>query len=719
MTFKRNHLPDSTVGRRQFLADTWFAGGSIAAGKLIGMGGIPASTALLAAMPDSVTIVYEPAFESWTLKNDVFRAVLRLNRSTSGFQLDEIRDLVTNDVWRLPARAGSFPLVVELDNGQQLSAGSQFLVTAQTISEIDRGGQALTVDLSAEDSPLKLSIRFDIYPGQPVLRHQATIANRLGQNVTVRKVNFLAWEFADEGGKFSAYAVHQWVLVPRETNFDLDERALVAGGPPFTLTTGSGGAYCAWMAIQDSKQRGLFAGLEFNGRADFSLRQASDRLTLAAEVQQLNHPLKPGAEMVLPAAMVGLFHGDWDEAGYRTQRYVEAAVAPAVPDNRFPYVAWDSWGYLEHIDEDILRRNATIAADLGIELFIVDLGWAKGLGEWTPDPVKFPSGMRALSDYVHDLGMKFGVHFAFSEADPESAVLQANPDWTSTETYNFHGGVSMCLGHQPARDWIIEQGVNLVRNYRVDWILQDGQTLVKQCTKTTHSHHPEDSNWANSEEGLDWIVQEIRRRTGVLWENCANGGSMMTYKMARNYVTSITNDASGSLGSRQGVFGATFPFPPRFADRYMPDQNLDEYTTRSFMFGGPWIFMNRLPELGPGDLRLAAQEIAVYKTIRAAVRDGRVSHLTARPAVGRVDAMQSYSASLDSGLAIVTREQTRDDRYRLRFRNLVAANRYEVSFATAKVRYLMSGEQLMSSGLDVSLPAAQSAEIVYLKPAGN
>ena len=194
---------------------------------------------------------------------------------------------------------------------------------------------------------------------------------------------------------------------------------------------------------------------------------------------------------------------------------------------------------------------------------------------------------------------------------------------------------------------------------------------------------------------------------------------MMTFKMARNYVTSITNDASGSLGSRQGAYGATFPFSPRFADRYMPDEQIDEYTTRSFMFGGPWVFMNRLPEIAPPDLAVAKREIAVYKSMRAAIRDGRVSHLTGRPTPGRVDAIQSYHAGRDTAVAIVTREAAPEDQYTLVWRELVPTRRYQVRFETAPTRLVMTGQQLMREGMPVRLPGPRSAEIVYLEPAGS
>ena len=210
MTFKKNKLTgESTlrtehgVGRRQFLA----SGSWCVASKLIGLGAIAATHQLTAADSAPVSVDYEPAFQSWTLQNEVFQAVLRLNATTGVLQLDELRNRVTNEVWRLPAGGGSFPLVVELEGGRRLSSETGFLLTAQAVAEIDRGGRSLTLELSEQDGPLRLSIEFSVYPGQPVLRHQATIANRLGQPLMVRKVNFLAWEFADEAARYDTYEI--------------------------------------------------------------------------------------------------------------------------------------------------------------------------------------------------------------------------------------------------------------------------------------------------------------------------------------------------------------------------------------------------------------------------------------------------------------------------------------------------------------------------------
>ena len=243
--------------------------------------------------------------------------------------------------------------------------------------------------------------------------------------------------------------------------------------------------------------------------------------------------------------------------------------------------------------------------------------------------------------------------------------------------------------------------------------------MVKQCTNTGLSYDPRDWNFAG-DDGLSRILREIQSKTpGTVWENCANGGNMMTFAMVRNYVTSITNDASGSLGARQGLYGASFPFPPRYIDRYMPDVDLTDYNTRSFMFGGPWILMNRLAELNEDELAFLASEIQTFKQIRQSIAVSKVLHITARPAAGRTDAIQSYNPIKDEAIAVVTRDATATDRFTLRFRDLRANQTYRVTFADDRRILILSGQQLMNTGISVNLPERESGEIVFVRPMGN
>lgn len=657
---------------------------------------------------------FNPELNTWTLDNGWIQATIQLSNGRLTSQ--SVRDSRSGDVWRAPTDAAS---LIRMQAGDQVYDGQRSYVL------IDQSTQATTVSgvrqsivVQDLERTAQFTVVLDIYDDQPVIRYRVRYRNLTGTTQHVTSVNLLPWTFADEGMRYTAFRVNQWMINERPSEFETLQTLLDPGGAPVQLTSGAQGEQCGWLVVRDGALRGLFAGWEFDGRAKASVRHkgADGQLEFGASILDLHHPVGAGEEFPLPIAFVGLFHGDFDEAGYRTQRFVEAVLAKPAPDRNFPYVSWDSWGYERGIDEATLRRNADLAAALGVELFVVDLGWARGLGDWFADPEKFPSGLRALSDYAHSLGMKFGLHFALAEADPTSPVLQANPDWTANGNHSFHGGVALCLAHKPAREWLIEQAIRMIDDYGVDWILQDGENMVKRCDKTTHTHDPRDSNYANSVEGLNAVLQAVQQaRPKVHWENCENGGNMMTFNMVKLYVTSITNDASGSMSSRRAAYGATYPFPPRYAERYMPgDEGLSTYVTHSYRFGGNWALMNRLAELSVDELGFLKQQIANYKDQRPEISRGKVYHHVA-PGTNRTDAIQSYDAVTGNSIAVITRAESASPRYTFRPKGLDPDRRYTVYFEVDPSVYSVPGAQLMQNGIRVMLPTPYSSDVVHIE----
>ncbi len=672
-----------------------------------------ALTTIRTQVEDSVYFRYSPE-TGWAVGNDQFRARFR-QEADATFRWVDLADSSGYTLWEGSLSEPSSPINLRIDN-TYINAKTPLRLVDQRGFSARNGGKGLAIVFRDLTDQFELELNLEIHPGHPILHHQLRVKNLGGSPVYFRANDVLSYAPKIEQTDYRVFRVNQWSVLGAGRNFETLSTTLAQSLQRVTLQTGAGGMQCTWLAIAKKDNVGLLAGWEFDGRAAAVVQRKQDVVDLSVNVNGLMHPVDAQDWYEAPAAFIGIFIGDWDEAGYRTQRYAEAALAPVVKDEKFPYIAWDSWGYENQIHEVKLRREADLAAARGVELFIVDLGWAKRMGDWEADPEKFPSGMRALSDYVHSKGMKFGLHFVLSEAMADSKVLQDHPDWACSTNYNYQGAVSLALAHKPVQDWVIEQGVRIIRDYNVDWILQDGQTMVKQCTNRNLSYDYRDWNYAG-DAGLNRILHEIQTQTpNTVWENCANGGNMMTFSMVRNYVTSITNDASGALGSRQGLFGASFPFPPRYTDRYMPSGKMTGYNTRSFMFGGPWILMNRLAELDGDELDFLSGEIQTYKEMRQSIRNGKVLHLSARPALGRTDAIESYNPALDQAIAVVVRDHSGTDRYTLRFRDLIATHTYRVSFADDRRILTMTGEQLMRSGVGVNLPERESGEIVYARP---
>lgn len=89
-----------------------------------------------------------------------------------------------------------------------------------------------------------------------------------------------------------------------------------------------------------------------------------------------------------------------------------------------PPMGWMTWNlYGERIDEKLIRSIAdamevTGMAAAGYRYLIIDDGWQGGRDNKNniiADPKKFPSGIKALADYVHAKGLKLGI---YSDAAP-------------------------------------------------------------------------------------------------------------------------------------------------------------------------------------------------------------------------------------------------------------------------------------------------------------
>jgi alpha-galactosidase len=659
---------------------------------------------------------YDRDSRSWVLKNANVEARFQLTPE-GNFQFLHIRAPGQEPFWRSRPDNPSCPIRI-VTTEANYGCWTSYRLISHSIRPLPNGGHRQTIVLDDLDATARFTVAFDLHQNHPIIRQSIRLRSLRPFVARVTDADLLPLTLDDHGGPFETLRVNQWVHGGHTANFDLLERPLPAN-TEIGAYAGAAGEHCSWIVIRGEGQHGLFAGWEFNGRSfgKFIHEPARGVVDLQIPILGAGPDLGPSLDFTLPAAFFGIFEGGWGEASWQTTSYVETAIARRVTDPRFPYVMWDSWGYGQDINEATLRRNAEIAASLGIEVFTVDLGWARRIGDWHADAAKFPSGLRALSDYVHSLGMKFGLHLAFAEAHAQAPILMANPDWRATQNDNYYGADSICLAHEPARDWVLSELLRVIDEYGVDWILQDGENMVKRCNNPAHAHGPDSANYTGAVNGLDYILDTIQReRPDVLWENCENGGAMMTYAMTRRYATSIAADNAGAFPARRSLHGATYPFPARYTARYMPEEALTPGITRSYMFGGPWIFMNRLPLLNAASLALARTEINLYKDLRPYIRDARVDHLTPPPAEGAIDAIQALHLETGTAILFIHRQNSAAASTRIHPRGLDPDRAYAVRFQDTGVTLHRTGAQLMDEGVPIQFRSALDALVLRATP---
>ena len=510
-----------------------------------------------------------------------------------------------------------------------------------------------------------------------------------------------------------------------------------------------------------ARQSGWYVGVEFSGRVAMHLSRRGDAIEgtigLNPEPGPFRTRLAPGEVFAAPTVFVGASDGDVDASGNTLRRWVRAVLNdPATLRNpAYPLVTNNSWGSAMAINETQALRMIDDAHVLGFEMFHLDAGWFRAVGDWQPDPVKFPHGLAAVSDHAHELGLKFGLWVDWAQAGTSHApgALDVDDarvrDWLTTDPppgwkpAEFKG-ITIDLGVPAAKDWAAREVDRIVSDYHVDMLEHDGYVVAQGCDRDGHPHAPLDAAktrrysddeflWLDGPNSTDVSLHATRAyydihdglkraHPGLLLEVCNDGGRMVDFGSAAHGDYFSIVDAYDPLSNRQAFHDASHVLPPAMLEAYVkewptPDIGTFRYMLRSGMMG--W-FTVMIDTSGWSDEqhRVAADEVAFYKsTLRPLIRDADLYHVGPRADGKGWDGLEYFDARSGNGVLYAFHgSEVKPDAFDFRLRGLRATGRYRLHFKDgSSPDHDVSGHELLQSGVTVSLPLANSSELIVIK----
>jgi hypothetical protein len=582
--------------------------------------------------------------------------------------------------------------------------------------------------------PVTVTWHVQAHADHAVVRQWFEVTNTGDEDVTITRLPVL---LAGLRGSAAALTAHSGL--DRKHRFRKQEGAdwftwqTLPLGPGVVGTIESGHRRAAtWLGLTADAGSGLFAGWEANTRATCEYGDLHGTGACGIDVWlELEYRLAPGQTLTGPVGFLGVTNGDLDEISYRTHRFVEDVIAKPVADPRFPYVAFNSWGYGPNIDDASMRQCFERCTRLGIELFVVDFGWEDP--DWHPRPDLFPHGLAPLADAAHEAGMAFGIHLSFGNVSSLSTMFREHPEWANGVgqwAYLSEGEVyRLTLGNPDARDWMVDKLVEVLDETKIDYFLTD-HFLWGQVNPDVQELRATD-DYLTVAEGFDIVLERLHeRRPDVLFEHCDNGLAFPTFRMIAQHVTAIGPDAVGSQYERVGTYRLSRVLPPRYLDHYVTErlapqvpftEPFGDYEYRSQIFGGPMILMTDImaPEEGDSDWTALVRTIDLFKRIRRRVAEGKVLHLLEPQPYERVrdgwdgwDAIGSYHPETDSAVILAFCLGGDLDSRVIPVHGLDPVSRYRITFEDRPDAAERTGADIMERGIELSLPGPGQQRIV-------
>jgi alpha-galactosidase len=325
----------------------------------------------------------------------------------------------------------------------------------------------------------------------------------------------------------------------------------------------------------------------------------------------------------------------------RFHPFVRDSILDQKHRNKPRPVHFNTWEavYFDHKKEkleDLIREAATI----GIERFVLDDGWFKGrnddtagLGDWSPDQVKYPHGLGPLINAVNAAGMEFGLWVEPEMANANSDLLRAHPDWilgvAGRKQPLGRGQYVLDLTRKDVCEYIFAALDKLLRDHPIAYLKWDmNRDLVHGISGNAHAVHAQTN-------AVYALIDRLRlAHPTVEIESCASGGGRADFEILKRTDRIWTSDCNDPLDRQIIQRGFSLFMPPRIMGAHVGprrshttgrEASLDVRALTAFF--GHFGVEGDLTAFSEVEKNQLAGWIALHKRHRALIHSGQLIRL--------------------------------------------------------------------------------------------
>ncbi len=492
-------------------------------------------------------------------------------------------------------------------------------------------GEAETLEILMEQPGLRLHLYFTLF--ETAMTRRCVLENTGNAPVPLQKL--MSWMLDLPGSYEMTTFDGTWIAEMRKHTIPvLDSRVVSESVTGASSNRHNPGFLLSQPGADEDHGKVYGFNLIYSGNHYAAAQRSHQGLTRVMQgISPANflRTLQPGEAFETPEGVLCFSEGGFGLLSERMHQFVNQHIIPKAWQYRPRPVLYNDWeGCMFDFNQRTLLNLAKKAKELGCELFVLDDGWfgkrdndLAGLGDYTVNKKKLPSGLRGLSDRMNSMGLEFGLWFEPESVNMDSDLYRAHPDWALTDDFPPVLGrhqLLLDLTKPQVRDYIVE---NITR------ILDDSNITYVKWDMNRHSV-------AVGSKAHDYILglyDVLRRifepRPNILLESCSSGGNRFDLGMLcfgpqvwcsddTDPIERLTIQGNLSYLYPQSTFGAHVSAAPHAQTL----RNTPLSTRGNVSFFGCLGYELDLSHLLPVEEKEIQEQIALYKQHRHAFQFG-------------------------------------------------------------------------------------------------
>lgn len=443
------------------------------------------------------------------------------------------------------------------------------------------GGEAdcrtLEIDLYDEVLDVTVTLSYGVYYNYNVITRNATVKNGTKGPLSLKRVMSMQLDFTDSAYEFTTFDGN-WAMERIPHRRPVSE-GIIVNDSKFGSSSARHNPLVLLQRPNTTETFGECYGcnLVYSGNHYEAVEVnpfGQTRLVSGLGISNFCWRLEKGESFASPQAVLTYSAEGLGRLSQQYHAFINEYIVRGYWKGRERPVLINNWeGTYFDFDEQKLVHMAREAAQLGVELFVMDDGWfgerkddLRGLGDWWVNKGKLPNGLEGLAQKINELGMLFGLWVEPEMVNENSELYEKHPNWAikipGRDPALSRWQLILDFTRKDVRDYIVGAMTKVFSSAPISYVKWDMNRPMSDVYSKDLPAERQGEFYHRYMLGLyDVLARLTQAFPQILFESCSGGGNRFDLGwlcFAPQTWTSDNTDAICRLDIQEGT---SFGYP--------------------------------------------------------------------------------------------------------------------------------------------------------------